>query len=167
MEPDLRQRIVQKIRGNIRQYGWAVQGVMAEPDGAPGFCYSIGFTETFGHPEVYTVGFHMDLCLGLINEVGELLKKGYEFRSSVLCDRVIRDFDVAFRPLVPASLSDYNNVGKVVLGKPFEAVQMFLPDPNGAFPWDDDCDPSYSQMQMALFEYEGELPTDRSEPKLN
>lgn len=157
MDPKMRDRYLEKTRNIISKHGWAVQGVLGSHRDGGGFSYTIGLTQTLKHPEIFMAGFDPDLSKGLLNDVGNLVKNGYDFANPCLCDRVIREFNVAFRPLEPASVKERGGVGTDVLG-PFEAVQMFLPDPAGRFPWDEGCDPKYVEMQTSLFKTKGPLP---------
>lgn len=150
--------VVEKIEGVIKEHGFAVQPVMGGPADGGGFCYTIGLTKHLNHPEVYMVGFDPKLCATLLRDVGDLIKDGYDFRNPTLCDRVIKDYNVAFRPVEAESVAEHGGIGLVVLGGEFEAVQMFLPDRDGKFPWDEGCHPEYAYRQTALLKTTGPIP---------
>lgn len=143
--------IAKKARGLIKRHGWMVQAVLpGEEDDGVGFSYTVGLSSRFGHPEVFLVGFAPDLSQQLLNIVGNHVRDGLRFAEPVFSDVVIQSFPVAFRPATTASAFEHSNAGRYYLGHSFEAVQLFLPDPSGLFPWDEGCSPQYARMQNFL-----------------
>jgi len=129
--------IRRQIEANIQKFGWAVQGVLPDDD-TPSYSYTIGLTETFGHPELLMMGFSPDLMMQLLNLVGDLVKGGERFGDWSASDVVVRDFSVILR-LVPHAVAEqwaraaserYRRQGK-----PWSLLQVFLPDQAGLFPW--------------------------------
>lgn len=157
MNTDLRAAALLRTEEIIAEHGWAVQGVLGGPQDGGGFSYTIGLSRTLGHPEIFIAGFDHELQRRLLNDVGRLIKDGEDFSRPRLADRVVRDFNVAFRPLLPASVQKHGGIGLDVLGD-FDAVQMFLPDPSGKFPWDLGCKRSYVTVQTYLLEVSGPIP---------
>jgi len=64
-----------KVRADVAEYGWHVVMVSGDEEG-PGFAYSVGLKETFGHPEIIMFGLRSDLMHTLINDLGEMLRQG-------------------------------------------------------------------------------------------
>ena len=157
MDPDFRTAYLKKTRDIIAKAGWAVQGVLGSPQDGGGFSYTIGMTRTLKHPEIFMSGFDPELCRQLMNDVGNLIREGFDFRNPSLCDRVIQNYNVAFRPVDPASVTEHGGVGLEILGQ-FEAVQMFLPDAEGRFPWVEGCDRRYADLQTSLIRTTGPVP---------
>jgi Domain of unknown function (DUF4262) len=139
----------------VRRYGWMVQAVLADQR-QPTYSYSVGFSKIYGHPEIFIVGFHPDMCRSLINVAGNHIAKGLRFDAPMLSDGIIEDFPVAFRPLRLSSVSEHSNAGRAILGRSFPGTQLFLPDPGGRFPWEPGCDPRYAAIQTSLLETMGD-----------
>ena len=142
----------------IRRYGWMVQAVLPD-DQQPSYSYSVGLSKTYGHPEVFMVGFDPELARSLINVAGNHIKGGMRFDQPCLSDRIIEGFPAAFRPLDFGSAYDHSNAGRAILGRSFDGVQLFLPDAAGRFPWEDGCDPRYATIQTSLLVTVGEPPS--------
>lgn len=158
MDPKFRAEYLRKTEAIIDEHGWAVQAVLGSAAEGGGFSYTIGFTRTLGHPEIFMAGFNPETCRQLLNDVGGLIREGDEFKVPRLSERVVKNFNVAFRPLDPRSVRRNSGVGQEILGE-FEAVQMFLPDPSGRFPWEPGCDRAYVNLQTSLFKATGDIPT--------
>ncbi|WP_196223232.1 DUF4262 domain-containing protein [Roseibium sp. RKSG952] len=153
--------VLDKTREHIRKYGWSVIGVFPDQDGGePGFSYSVGFTHTLKHPEIFVVGLNQQTAQVLLNDLGNRIRKGERFDEPVMVDKLLREYSAAIRPITDETAREYSNVGRAALrGVKFEACQLFYPDQVGRFPWDHDCDPRIAEAQTALFEYVGEPPT--------
>jgi hypothetical protein len=133
----------------VRRYGWMVQAVLAN-DQQPTYSYSVGLSTTFSHPEIFMVGFHPDMCRSLINVAGNHIKGGMRFDAPCLSDVILESFPAAFLPVHFGSAYDHSNAGRAILGHSFDAVQLFLPDAAGLFPWESGCDPQYAAVQTSL-----------------
>ncbi|WP_327210464.1 DUF4262 domain-containing protein [Rhizobium leguminosarum] len=157
-ETDARlRRYVDEARAKLDKMDWLVQAVGGGL-GDPPFTYSVGLSK-YGHPEIAIVGFDPETCRQIINEAAYLVRDGADFRTPVLAANVIRNFDVAFRPVDAASSRSRCGAGKAILGvSEYPLVQLFFPDPSGAFPWQKKCDPLYARLQTGFFEVEGPLP---------
>jgi len=159
MDEEAIRNYLRNTRAIIEKHGWAVQAVLGSASDGSAYSYTIGFTETLGHPEVFVAGFDYDLCRRLLNDVGSLIRDGADFRRPCLADKVIKDYHVAFRPVTEDSVRELCNAGRAALGVDvFDAVQMFLPDEAGRFPWDEGCEPSIARAQAGRIRTEGPLP---------
>jgi Domain of unknown function (DUF4262) len=124
----------------------------------PTFSYSVGLSKGWRHPEIFLVGFHPDVARSLVNVAGGHVKAGLRFDRPVLSDQIIEGYPAAFRPITRKSCVRHSNAGRVILGRAFDGVQLFLPDAAGLFPWEAGCDPVYASGQMSLLELEGDPP---------
>lgn len=115
--------VLEKIRNDIREYGWSVIGVL--PDGEtsePGFSYTVGFSTTLKHPEIFMVGLDPKTAQILLNDVGERIRNGERFDEPVLIDQLIRDYPAAIRPLTDETAREHSNAGREALrGVKFKA----------------------------------------------
>jgi len=151
--------VLRRGRGLIAKYGWMVQAVGGGPsESEMPYSYSVGFSKNLGHPEIYMVGFDFDLSRTLINDVGNLIKNGMRFDGACYSDSIVERFPVAFMPLERRSVIRNSAAGRSMLNQVFDGVQMFLPDPDGLFPWDDGCDPTYARIQTTRLTPVGDPP---------
>ena len=121
-----------KVDEDIQKYGWHVLSVACED--TPSFSYSIGFEDTLGHPEVIMSGLSTDLMHELLNDIGELIKKGISFKSGELSNEVVDGFPVKFINVSESAMSEYLRVAGGHYGdKGFRALQCVWPDKEGVF----------------------------------
>ena len=132
----------------IARHGWWVQSVLPDAE-SPSFSYTVGLTETFRHPEILMMGHHPSLMHGLLNDIGALVRGGARFSDWGCSDKVISGFPVIFRS-VPAKEGRRWSLAADRRYTEFELLQVFLPDPNGRFPWDPACDRKNADLQGAL-----------------
>lgn len=104
------------------------------------------------------VGFDPGLSHQLISDVVSKIREGERYDHPRYAGQIIRDFDVAFRPLNSDTVHSNTGFGQAVIGSAFEAVQLFLPDVEGRFPWDEGCNAKYARMQTRIFQAEGAPP---------
>src|SRR5690606_2060885 len=90
MDEEAIRNYLRNTRAIIDRHGWAVQAVLGSASDGSAYSYTIGFTETLGHPEVFMAGFDPDLCRRLLNDVGSLIRNGSDFRKPCLEDKVIK-----------------------------------------------------------------------------
>jgi hypothetical protein len=134
-----------------KEPGWFVQAVMPDADGTPAFAYTIGLHENFGAAEVLMVGFDPALMHDLLNGVARLVKDGTKLEDWGRSARVVRDYDVVFRELpLPVAREWARGASERYRPGDFRLLQMFLPDANGKFPWDDGVAEAYRRLQGVL-----------------
>lgn len=149
------------ILNNIRDSGCHITGVF-DPDGeAPGFAYSVGFTETVGQPEVIVFGLDFQLMAAMINETLDQCRKGLVLSDGLRIADLLDGFECIAR-LVPAEniVVDYLNSAmwfhKRRTGEELsKAYQIVWPGAaDGLFPWDDGSAQIVIDCQPALYERE-------------
>lgn len=88
--------IKRRMERGIKDYGWWIQAVLPGPDNPP-FAYTVGLTETFGHPELLMIGFRPEMMHDLLNGCGRLVKSGERFGNWSTSDKVIEGYPVWLR----------------------------------------------------------------------
>jgi Domain of unknown function (DUF4262) len=139
-----------RIRGDIDAYGWHVIKVPPDDEG-PGFAYSIGLHQSFGHAEVIIFGLPLDVMHTMINTVGDEVRRGIRFDDESVSDRVLEGHPVRFRAVRPFHFDEY--VGRAVDyygGDDFAVLQCYWPDTNGHFPWQPGCSRIVVEAQPSL-----------------
>lgn len=133
-----------------------LKGSGREPDRA----YSVGLSKV-GHPEIVIVGLDLDTARSLITVAGNHVLDGtYSYREPCLCANIAEGFDVAFRPVAKGSTGGGFGLGRTVLEREFDVVQLYFPDPAGFFPWQRKVDRRYRKLQ-SYFDHESALPMTR------
>lgn len=132
----------------IRRYGWYIQyvgsdgcshpGCREEPGEGPPFAYTIGLFG-LGHPELLIVGVPSGTAKGVLNDLGERIRRGADLIAGELIT-----FDDWPHRIVPEPVP---NPGDIVLWanrhyhRPPEysvpALQLSYDDIAGRFPWED------------------------------
>jgi hypothetical protein len=146
---DLRKHLIEKRDAAIARNGWTVITVNSSKT-EMGYTYSIGFEETFKHPEVVFVGIPLDLAQTLIGDIA----KGLKDRSIKLpvaggeTAQIIKQFNVLVRP-VPEKYARRLARGAFDrrYPKPVRLLQLCIPDTNGVLPDKPWCDPTYIDAQ--------------------
>ena len=118
----------------------------------PGFVYSIGLYEKFGHPEIICFGLSSNLMGTLINDVCAWVKKGNNIETYIPYPDFLEDSDVQFLPVHKEFYSDYLGYGirYYDISVDFPAIQMVWTDTENNFPWDEKFDPDFKFRQPLL-----------------
>lgn len=132
----------QRIADNIQEHGWHCLHIFPVEEGHDRFSYSIGFSESYGAPEVLVFSMDPDKAHALLNECAIELRKGYVIRSGVECPNILAgDYKVVFKSVRPECFGEYLGTAlRYYQEKPFDAVVMFLPDSRHRFPWEAEYD---------------------------
>jgi hypothetical protein len=139
----------------IERYGFCFNPVMTDKTT---FVYTSGLFKTFGHPEIFVMGYQTHDACGLIGLVCERIKAGDHFADSMIIDDLYADSLYAIRPMLQCSTDENSGIGQRLVGY-FPAVQLFFSDDSSLFPWDDGCDPRCKNLQTSIFEYVAGVPT--------
>lgn len=141
---------VDLMREQIEQNGFTFQPVFpSDEGGAEPFVYTIGLSKTFDHPEIYVVGLDANSAVNLILSAIEKISGGERLETPTFFTD--EDGDVfPVRPLSQDDVDRKSGLGQRVLGYAFPAVQVYYPDENGLFPWEDGCDPEYARQAAEL-----------------
>lgn len=153
-DDDFEAKLLASHRENIARDGYSIQGVLPDED-QPTYTYTIGLTETYGHPEIFLVGLRPDDAAGILVSAIERIRNGERFDKPVFAGSIIVGYEVPFRPISSKSVIEHGNAGLAVLG-PFDAVQMFYPDRGGYVPWEGECDARFKSQ--LFFELTGDEP---------
>lgn len=144
----------QKFLSNIEGHGWVVTKVFrSRGETGPEFAYSTGLFHSYEHPEVIILGLDLDIMHRIINNVGDAVKTGFQFKPGTeyqdvfaRCACQFRSVDVAhYKAYLGWSIWFYESYK-------FPVSQCFWPDREGRHPWDPSCTPGVVERQPLLFE---------------
>lgn len=128
-----------KIRANIDQYGWHCLNVWPRvgDDEHTAFSYTIGLTESYGHPEIMVFGLG-EKAHGILTDCANLIKKGTRFVEGQPNDDVLSGgYKVIFKPVRKDCFSDYLGTALRYYGsRTFDAFVLFWPNKQHHFPWE-------------------------------
>lgn len=132
------ENIVTKIRSDVQRFGWHCLSVHPrEGETGSRFTYTIGLSETFGHPEIMIFGLDNKVSHEILSDCVEMIRNVTTFRADVEYPDVIGDdykvmFKAARRDCLPeyfgAAVRFYND-------QDFRGLVMFWPDKQYCFPW--------------------------------
>lgn len=126
-----------EILASVETVGWHVC-VVAEDEEGPGFAFSIGLFESFGHPEVICFGPPPETLAAIVNLVSEAARDGIGFVDGAVSSDVIEGHRCAFRAVSKTAYREYFGYALWFYeGDEFPALQIVLPDRHGLFPWEE------------------------------
>jgi len=123
-----------KLLADIKKTGWHVIIVPADEEG-PGFAYSIGLYETFGHPEIIILGLKGEVAHGLINRIGDAVRQGKKFTSEKFYSGIVEGFKCFLLAVAEKNYEEHVGYARWYYGKPFPLLQCIFPTATGKFPW--------------------------------
>ena len=142
----------EQLVSDIHEYGWHCVRVSnenhpehAEQNAALGphpvydatFVYSVGLWLTRDHPELILVG-RWQHAHGVVASAVSLIEEGARFAPGDTSDGVVEGYTASFR-----AVSDQRRDELLTYAswanrrRPFEALQLVLPDAAGIWPWDE------------------------------
>ena len=142
----------EKVYHDVKTYGWHVVNILELPN-TPGWSFSIGFFQTFSHPEVVVFGLNNGLNQSVINSIGEDLRAGVVHKVDEPYGELIEGFDCVLKPVRPIWYRDFLGYANwFYKGPHYPALQCIWPDKNARFPWDKDFNPNWLFAQPLLYE---------------
>src|SRR5262249_28745897 len=106
--------------------------------GVPGWAFTIGLFENFGHPEVTIFGMSAEARHSILNWIGENVRDGRAFTSGIEHDWVLEKYKCWSRDVQKAWYRDL--FGWAIWfygGKDFPVVQCLWPAKSGIYPWEE------------------------------
>ena len=148
--PDPEDAFDEDLIANVHEHGWAWIHVAdehhphhprdaeaeADPVADASFGYTLGVSLTLAHPEIILVG-RWEHRHAFVAQVVRLIEDGERFAPGDTSDDVLTDLPVMF-----GAVSESERKWRLTYAdwlnrrRPFEAVQLILPGPNGAWPWE-------------------------------
>jgi hypothetical protein len=140
----------QKVLDDVREYGWHAVGIEEDATGPP-FTYSIGFRETYGHPEVLVIGVDPHVGFGILANLADRIRDGDRFEPGRDYPGILENYPVRFCEVGQEFYHDYLGYARWFYeGDTFPALQCVLPDRDHHFPWDEGFSPGLQRRQPIL-----------------
>lgn len=126
-----------RISANVTDHGWHVMGVGAGGEAPADWAYSIGLWHTLRSPEVCLFGLRIETMMTIVNVAGQEVRDDRPLESGQVRDDILDDYSVVVREVHPSWYRDFFGAGIDFHQAWFPVVQMFWPDRDGRFPWDE------------------------------
>ena len=140
-----------RVRSDVERYGWHVAKIAGD-DQAPPWAFTIGLEQSFSHPEVLVCGMSLELLHGLLNRIGEEVKRGAQLGQVERPSGILENHAPAFRPVLERWYGAFvGNAAWYYKEQPFRVLQCFWPDAAGQLPWEADFDAAWIGRQPQLF----------------
>jgi Domain of unknown function (DUF4262) len=141
-----------KVLGHVGHHGWSVTNIREE-DGAPGWSFTIGLFENFGHPEVAIFGMPSETRHSILNWIGKNVREGKPFTSGREHDWVLEERNCWSRDVDKLWYKDlFGWAIWFYAGTDFPVVQCIWPAKDGSYPWEGNS--PFLTPQPLLFEQE-------------
>jgi hypothetical protein len=142
-------QVVERIKVLIAQHGWTVLGIERSTS-FPQYSYTVGLVEK-GMPELIMVGLDSESSRVALNRLATRLLGGEVLLAGAQLRDIIPLFPVEVRELsVAVASKNLRFSGLFAKNRPWRAFQVFWPDPAGLFPWDENFDTQWLQLQPVL-----------------
>jgi Domain of unknown function (DUF4262) len=129
-----------QIEQNIAKYGWQFQFVFDNEGEHPPFAYSIGFEESYNHPEIMIFGLKREIMHSMLSHVASEIKGGKVYELDKKTKNVFSgDYDVMFKNLNESYHPEYAGIAMDYYNKPIRIYVMLWPDKNNVLPTESNC----------------------------
>lgn len=144
----------QKVLDDIANFGWHFVSVL-EDEAQPPHGFTIGFFETFKHPEVVIIGLDAKLMHSMASGIAKNLKEGLSIPLGQHYPGLLDGFDCV---LVNVDKKHYqSHVGFArwyYEGNNFPLAQCVWPSNEGVFPWQENAPSNFVSWQSVLGNHE-------------
>ena len=142
-------KILEVARANIERVGHHVQGVGPCPDVSPTWAYNVGLTE-LERPEVVIIGVPWPICGHCLNDLVARAKTDGWVTDEVL-DRVFSGYPAILKDATEHDDYPLAVAHQVYPDREIRVRQLFWPDPQLRFPWDDGYDQAaFPQLDLSV-----------------
>ena len=116
---------------NIETYGWQFQFVFDSSEKKLDFGYSIGFEESYNHPEVMIFGLKRDSMHTILSDIAGNMKNGRFFDANLKTRNLLAgEYEVLFKPLNESFHPENAGISMDYYNRPIRILVMLWPDKN-------------------------------------
>jgi hypothetical protein len=139
------EQFFETVETHIRDFGYHLTYVYEEPP----FCYSVGFSQTWNHPELLVYGLGFDDAAIVLTGLAGTVRAGRRFADGDV------DSDTFDRPVAFVAIPPDERFGRFIVtieyySVDFDALQVVTSDGAGRFPWQADYDAALVRGQPLL-----------------
>ena len=135
----------QRIVEDIEKYSCHI--ALLEPDNyLPGFAYTIGLYEKFGHPEIICFGLPTNVMGSVLNTARDIVKQGGKITTTKQYPDFLNNYNVEFINVDKEFYANYFGYAGWYYNMTFNfpVLQLVWPDKQNKFPWDKDFNPDWN-----------------------
>ncbi|HEV2843993.1 MAG TPA: DUF4262 domain-containing protein [Thermoanaerobaculia bacterium] len=157
MEDDLQalgEATLEKVKRDVETFGWHLLLVSGDAD-EPAFLFTIGLWESYRHPEIvlFVPSHDPHEMAGNLQVVVERIRQGKTFMPNEVSESLFGHFAGAFRPVAKVWYPLFLGTAMAYYGGDvFPALQLFWPDPDGRYPWEEGFAAALFPFQPLLHE---------------
>jgi Domain of unknown function (DUF4262) len=135
---------------NIAEFGWYAVNVI-EDDGHPPWSYSIGFYDTWNHPEIIIIGRSRATAHHILNTIATNLEDNNPPDLNLPTGTLIPGVACYFIEVSPQHYPDYVGFALWYYRKRhFPLYQLVWPSNDGQHPWSPNAPDSFKEWQPVL-----------------
>lgn len=139
-----------KVLTDIAEYGCHIVSVPEDGE-TPDYAFTVGFWQSWQHPEVVVVGLAEEVAYDLLNAVADQLDDGARFTPGQVVSGLLDTYPVTFKPIPASHHPGYLGTACWANeGAAFEALQLVYPDKLGRYPWHDGVALGFRDIQPLL-----------------
>ncbi|HLP13783.1 MAG TPA: DUF4262 domain-containing protein [Flavobacteriales bacterium] len=117
----------------------------------PQFGYSIGFFETYGHPEIICFGLDLDLIDNIIQNAHRQIKLGMRFEKDTSYGGFLEGYDIVFIDVMNGHQGDWVGYDAWYFKeRKVPCLQLIWPDKNRKWPWEEEYNEDWKFIQPLL-----------------
>lgn len=144
------EQLRQNVIDNIKTYGWHCTHVFADSE-QPGFTYTVGLYETYGHPEMIIFGLPHSITHSILIDIADAAKSGRPFDLTKPTDALIVDYPCCFAEVSPDRYAEHATAALwYYKDRQFPAYQIIWPSRDGLFPWHQKATKEFRAVQPIL-----------------
>ena len=150
--PDRDMDHADKIAWVVETNGWCAEPVSPTEDPpTPGYTYSIGFEDSYGHPDLVIFGLTPVAARGLLEMIATHLEAGGELPVGAFVGLLDNDLPAAVLPIeMPEHAPLFPGAGDYYARDNFRIRQFIWPDRAGKLPWDEGYDDRLRMAQPVI-----------------
>jgi hypothetical protein len=150
------QHVINTCNERIQKYGFTCMGIGADVDAQPPkppFTYTVGLTQSYGHPELIVFGLPFETAMGVLAEAARRIRSGELVCKDGGTDhKLLQGYPATFRAIPSPAVRKHMKVARVIEGDDIKALQIIWPDAHGRFPWETGADPAVAPAQPLLYQ---------------
>jgi hypothetical protein len=126
---------IETIRRHVEAEGCHVE-ILADDSGEVVCAHTIGLARDGRHPELVVFGLDAEQSLALFDAVLEEVEGGRVFAAGQQYEGLLQHYPVALRDVAPPNRAIFERAVAFHGSADFPMLQVFWPDKQGRFPWD-------------------------------
>lgn len=139
-----------KLLDDVKKFGWSCIGIAPEGTSGP-FSFTVGFEQTYGHPELAIFGLPGEVAHGIFANAAHLIKTGRKFEPGTTTDELLQSFECSMVEVPKAAYREHFGFANWFYeGEGYRMTQIAWPDKNGLFPWQPGVHPQVNALQPVL-----------------